>query len=156
PADEPVVFEGEGGAASWMSAAWDPAGAPTGAPIGAPSGAPIGALIGAPSGEMTAPGLAPGEPQREIAGAAGKIEVADRTELVAAYAAIGGEGVLGRMVDLVGFADGYEGVGKRLLGSTVVVDDLDRALQLHTRGVADRLVTLDGDLVEHDGVVAGG
>jgi chromosome segregation protein len=86
----------------------------------------------------------------------GVIEVEDRTQLVAAYAAIGGEGVLGRMADLVGFADGYESVGKRLLGATVVVDDLSRALQLHRLGVTDRLVTLEGDVVEGDGIVAGG
>ena len=86
----------------------------------------------------------------------GAIEVEDRTQLVAAHAAIGGEGVLGRMADLVAFAEGYEAVGKRLLGGTVVVDDLARALQLHRHGVADRLVTLEGDVVEGDGVVAGG
>jgi chromosome segregation protein len=86
----------------------------------------------------------------------GAIEVEDRTQLVVAHAAIGGEGVLGRMADLVAFADGYEAVGKRLLGGTVVVDDLARALQLHRHGVADRLVTLEGDVVEGDGVVAGG
>ncbi|HEX3481482.1 MAG TPA: hypothetical protein VHT91_40995, partial [Kofleriaceae bacterium] len=87
---------------------------------------------------------------------AGGIEFEDRTQLIAAHAAIGGEGVLGRMADLVGFADGYEPVGKRLLGATVVVDDLARALQLYRLGVTDRLVTLDGDVVEGDGVVAGG
>ncbi len=117
-----VTFEGEGGAASWMSAAWEREGA---------------------AGELPGAG-------------GGKIEVEDRSALIAAHAAIGGEGVLGRMVDLVAFADGYETVGKRLLGTTVVVDDLARALQLHKQGVADRLVTLDGDVVEDDGVVAGG
>jgi chromosome segregation protein len=84
------------------------------------------------------------------------IEFDDRTQLVAAHAAIGGEGVLGRMADLVAFADGYEAVGTRLLSGTVVVDDLGRALALHQQGVTDRLVTLDGDLVEGDGIVAGG
>src|SRR6185503_13332558 len=89
--------------------------------------------------------------------APGAIEVEDRTQLVAAMTATAtGEGVLGRMADLVGFADGYEHVGKRLLGGTVVVDGLDRALALHGRGVTDRLVTLDGDVVSDDGVVAGG
>src|SRR3569623_140223 len=107
--------EGEGGASSWMSPAWDEA------------------------------------PR-------GKIEVEDRTELVSASLAapVAGEGVLGRMADMVSFADGYEGVGKRLLGRTVVVDQLERALALHARGVKDRLVTLAGDLVDEDGVVAGG
>jgi chromosome segregation protein len=128
------VFEGEGGAASWISPAWDP-GAGSWDPAGAPTG--MAGMAGR-------------------AGPSGKIEVDDRTQLVAAHAAIGGEGVLGRMADLVAFADGYESVGKRLLGATVVVDDLDRALALHKQGVADRLVTLDGDVVECDGVVAGG
>jgi len=123
PAAPAATFEGEGGAASWMSPAWDHPGSATAGPAGAFGGA---------------------------------IEVEDRTQLVAAHAAIGGEGVLGRMVDLVAFADGYETVGKRLLGATVVVDDLARALQLHRRGVIDRLVTLDGDVVDSDGVVAGG
>ncbi len=89
------------------------------------------------------------------------IEVEDRTQLVAAILATAtatatGEGVLGRMADLVGFADGYEHVGKRLLAGTVVVDGLERALALHDEGVTDRLVTLDGDVVAEDGVVAGG
>ena len=131
------VFEGEGGAASWMSPAWDP-GAVSWDPAGAPTAM---AGVSGPAGPS---------------GSSGKIEVDDRTQLVAAHAAIGGEGVLGRMADLVAFADGYESVGKRLLGTTVVVDDLDRALALHKQGVVDRLVTLDGDLVEDDGVVAGG
>jgi chromosome segregation protein len=94
----------------------------------------------------------------EVAGGGGLggIEYEDRTALVAAHAAIGGEGVLGRMADLVAFAEGYEQVGKRLLGGTVVVDELGRALELYRRGVGDRLVTLDGDVVDGDGVVAGG
>jgi len=90
----------------------------------------------------------------------GAIEVDDRTQLVAAHASLladgGGEGVLGRMSDLVSFEDGYTDVGKRLLGSTVVVQDLEHALRLHHAGVTDRLVTLDGDIVDEDGVVAGG
>ena len=120
-------FEGEGGASSWMSPAW---------------------------GEnQSAPNPA------AMAGAGSAIEVEDRTELVAAHAkveAVVRAGVLGRMSDLVGFAEGYEAVGKRLLGGTVVVDDLRCALALHDEGVTDRLVTLDGDVVEEDGVVAGG
>ncbi len=70
--------------------------------------------------------------------------------------AVSGEGVLGRMADLVAFADGFEAVGRRLLGGTIVVDHLERALGLHQAGAVDRLVTLDGDVVEADGVVAGG
>ena len=87
----------------------------------------------------------------------GKIEVEDRSVLTAAHAAIGGgAGVLGRMSDLVSFEEGYAEVGKRLLAGTVVVENLDNALALHNAGVTDRLVTLDGDVVSEDGVVAGG
>jgi chromosome segregation protein len=66
------------------------------------------------------------------------------------------EGVIGRLSDLVAFSTGYEEVGKRLLGKTLVVDDLARAIELHRRGVAERIVTLDGDIVDEEGVVAGG
>jgi chromosome segregation protein len=86
----------------------------------------------------------------------GSIEVDDRSTLLAASVAMGGEGVLGRMSDLVAFADGYGDVGRRLFGSTVVVDSLPRALELHDRGLTDVIVTLDGDIVEQGGVVAGG
>jgi len=129
-ADLAASSAGGAGSASWISPAWDPA--------------------------TAASGTADGDEGAASAGGFGKIEVDDRTQLVRAHAAIGGEGVLGRMVDLVAFADGYETVGKRLLGATVVVDDLARALALHNQGVTDRMVTLDGDVVEDDGVVAGG
>ncbi|MEZ4359743.1 MAG: chromosome segregation protein SMC [Kofleriaceae bacterium] len=86
---------------------------------------------------------------------AGGIVVEDHTGLTAAAAAIGGQGVLGRMSDLVSFDDQYPGVGARLVGGCVVVDSLDRALALAERGVTDTLVTLDGDVVD-GGVVAGG
>jgi len=127
----PPMFEGEGGAASWMSPAWDRSAAAAGAEL--------------------SEGPSPGDRH-----GSGKIEVDDRTQLIAAHAAIGGEGVLGRMSDLVSFADGYETVGRRLLGTTVVVDDLARALRLHNQGVTDRMVTLDGDVIEDGGIVEGG
>ncbi len=76
--------------------------------------------------------------------------------LMAAAAAIGGEGVLGRMVDLVGFADGFAGVGHNLFADCVVVDTLDHAVALYQTGVAATLVTIDGDVVDQRGVVAGG
>src|SRR4029079_9666908 len=88
--------------------------------------------------------------------AGGGILVEDRTQLVAAHAAIGGDGVLGRMTELVEFADGYQAVGTNLLASYVVVDTLDRAVALHAAGATETLVTLDGDLVDRGGVVAGG
>lgn len=94
-----------------------------------------------------------------LSSSSSSIDVEDRTQLVAAHAAIPTEnraGVLGRMSDLVALADGYEQVGKRLFGSAVVVDDLRCAQALRDEGVTDRLVTLEGDVVDHDGVVFGG
>jgi chromosome segregation protein len=90
------------------------------------------------------------------AGHGGGIIVEDRTALTAAHAEIGGEGVLGRMVDLVGFADGFEQVGTSLLGDYVVVDSLQRAIELYRAGASTTLVTVEGDLVDERGVVSGG
>ncbi|HEY6036995.1 MAG TPA: hypothetical protein VIV58_22100, partial [Kofleriaceae bacterium] len=92
----------------------------------------------------------------ETSGSGSAIEVEDRSQLIAATNLVRGEGVLGRIADLVGFAEGYEQVGKRLLAGTVVVEDLRVALALHERGVSDPIVTLEGDMVAVDGVVAGG
>ena len=122
------VFEGEGGAASWISPAWDAA--PVVAPV-----ATIDASV--------------------VASDPPVVRIDDATP-VPTYAPISGEGVLGRMADLVAFADGFESVGRRLLAGTVVVDHLERALGLHRDGVAGRIVTLEGDIVDEDGVVAGG
>ena len=88
-------------------------------------------------------------------GSSGGILVEDHTGLTAAAAAIGGEGVLGRMVDLVELDDQYPEVARRLFGNCVVVDSLDRAIALSEHGVSETLVTLDGDVVDR-GVVAGG
>jgi chromosome segregation protein len=85
----------------------------------------------------------------------GGILVEDHTGLTAAAAAIGGQGVLGRMVDLVELDDQYPQIGRRLFGDCVVVDSLDRAMALAEHGVSETLVTLDGDVVD-GGVVAGG
>jgi len=80
--------------------------------------------------------------------------VEDRT--VAAAPRVEGEGVLGRMVDLVDLADGYAGVASSLFGDCVVVDSLEHAVALHEAGAAATLVTVDGDMVDARGVVAGG
>src|SRR5262249_9808713 len=88
--------------------------------------------------------------------AAPAIEVVDRTALTAAHAAVGGDGVLGRMTELVEFADGYAQVGTSLLHDYVVVDSIERAIAMHAAGARETLVTLDGDLVDAAGVVAGG
>ena len=60
------------------------------------------------------------------------------------------------MVDLVKFGDGNARLARTLIGDTVVVDSLDRAIELHQGGVRQAIVTLDGDLVDARGVVSGG
>jgi chromosome segregation protein len=67
-----------------------------------------------------------------------------------------GPGVVGPMVDLVRFDDGNERLARTLIGDTVVVDSLERAIELHQSGVRQTIVTLDGDLIDHRGVVSGG
>jgi len=79
------------------------------------------------------------------------IQVEDRSNSV-----IGSEGVVGRMVDLIKFDDGFEKVGRQLLNSCVVVETLNRAVELHESGTDETLVTLEGDIVDSRGVVSGG
>ena len=68
-----------------------------------------------------------------------------------------GEGVLGPLLDNVRFSDKLNGVGKFLLGNTLVVEDLGKALNLWNRnGFSATMVTLDGDVVEPTGVITGG
>ena len=95
---------------------------------------------------------------RDASGSFDAVPVAESDVITSARVASapGMEGVIGRLSELVAFADGYADIGKRLLAKTLVVDDLARAIELHRRGVAERLVTLDGDVVDEDGVVAGG
>ncbi|MEM6296089.1 MAG: chromosome segregation protein SMC [Myxococcota bacterium] len=67
-------------------------------------------------------------------------------------------GVLGPLADLVEVSAELGALGRSLLGDTVVVDSLDRALALWDEGITERrtLVTLEGDRVEPTGVVVGG
>jgi len=62
-------------------------------------------------------------------------------------------GVVDFARNLVEYESRYEGVFSYVLGSTLVVDDMDTAREL----MGDyRLVTLDGDLVERSGAMTGG
>ncbi|MEM7160167.1 MAG: chromosome segregation protein SMC [Myxococcota bacterium] len=66
-------------------------------------------------------------------------------------------GVVGRLADLVDVAGEMAPMARALLGDTLVVDDLPRALELYSEGEArPPMVTLDGDRVEPTGVVIGG
>ncbi|MCW5804479.1 MAG: AAA family ATPase [Deltaproteobacteria bacterium] len=124
----------------------------------APSELVDDAVVAKPVAEVVAeaePAIA-AEPAVEPEPVAEVAQVAQVAEPVRVQLSALPEGVLGRMADLVGFADGFEAVGRRLLGGTIVVESLDRAIALHRSGVKDRLVTIDGDVVDEDGVVAGG
>jgi len=67
------------------------------------------------------------------------------------------DGVLGSLVDLVELDEKAGAIGRMLLGDAVVVDGLQRALELWSRGDMTRtLVTLEGDRVEPSGIVVGG
>ncbi|MGH1343286.1 MAG: chromosome segregation protein SMC [Nannocystales bacterium] len=67
-------------------------------------------------------------------------------------------GVLGRLSDLVEVSGELGPLGGTLLGDTVVVENLERALALWEAGLTGKttLVTLEGDRVEPTGVVVGG
>ncbi len=66
-------------------------------------------------------------------------------------------GVVGRLADLVDVAGELAPMARTLLGDTLVVEDLSRALELWGEGgVRPPLVTLEGDRVEPTGVVVGG
>lgn len=68
-----------------------------------------------------------------------------------------GDGVLGRLSDLVEVDAQMRPLAEVLLGDTVVVDRLPRALELwQQRSPNQTLVTLEGDRVEPSGVVVGG
>jgi len=66
-------------------------------------------------------------------------------------------GVIGRAADLVRVKNGGGAVVEHLLGDTIVVDKIERAIALGSNGAADlRLVTLQGDIVEPHGPICGG
>ena len=69
----------------------------------------------------------------------------------------GKPGVIGRACDLLGVEPRFDIVAQSLLGDVWVVDSFETAVPLANNGAgAARLVTLDGDLFEPHGAVAGG
>jgi chromosome segregation protein len=68
----------------------------------------------------------------------------------------GGSGVLGLAADLVGVREGLESVPDALLGSTVVVEDLQTARRVRADRADLACVTLSGELVSESGALAGG
>ena len=66
------------------------------------------------------------------------------------------DGVLGLACALVRVRKGYEPLLDSLLGSTVVVEDLDAARRVHDSHPRLRVVTLQGHLIGTDGSLTGG
>jgi chromosome segregation protein len=68
-----------------------------------------------------------------------------------------GDGVRGPILELIGYDRAYDRVAAYLLGDVLVVENLQRALELwretHT---TKTIVTLDGEVVDPHGVVSGG
>jgi chromosome segregation protein len=66
-------------------------------------------------------------------------------------------GVIGRAADLVEFEGRYRPVFEYLLGSTLVVNDLDSAMRVANNGARDGLVvTLEGEIFYPSGAITGG
>ena len=66
------------------------------------------------------------------------------------------QGTRGQLIDLVRCDEEYGGVANALLGDVVVVDDLMRAIDLYRAGERRKLVTLEGDVIDRQGIVSGG
>jgi chromosome segregation protein len=65
-------------------------------------------------------------------------------------------GVHGPLLRFVTVPDEHTGLAAALFRDVLVVESLSRALELREAGVRRPLVTLDGDVVDGDGVVTGG
>ena len=67
------------------------------------------------------------------------------------------DGVLGIASDLINYNKKYEQIILSLLGRTVIVKDMDNAIDLAKKnGYSFRIVTLDGDVINPSGAMAGG
>lgn len=66
-------------------------------------------------------------------------------------------GYIGIASDLISFNKKYESIILSLLGRTVIVENMDTAIDLAKKnGYSFRIVTLEGDLINPSGVMAGG
>ena len=68
-----------------------------------------------------------------------------------------GDGVRGPILELIGYDRQYDKVAAYLLGDVMVVDNLQRAIELWRQSSTNKtIVTLDGEVVDPHGVVTGG
>lgn len=67
------------------------------------------------------------------------------------------DGVFGAACDLIEYDSKYENIMRGLLGSTVIVDNMDTAIKLaRSTGFAFKVVTLEGDIINPHGAITGG
>ena len=67
------------------------------------------------------------------------------------------DGVIGIASDLVGFDKKYEQIILNLLGKTVIVKDIDSAVELAKKNkYSFKIVTLEGDVINPSGAISGG
>ncbi|MEA2699177.1 MAG: chromosome segregation protein [Myxococcales bacterium] len=68
-----------------------------------------------------------------------------------------GEGVRGPILELIGYDRQYDKVASYLLGDVLVVENLQKAIELWRETKTDKtIVTIDGEVVDPHGVVTGG
>ena len=71
--------------------------------------------------------------------------------------ALEGPGVVGPILDFVRFSDDYRSIAQYLFGDVVLVEDLRKALSLWQEKMpAKTLVTLEGEVIDPQGVISGG
>ena len=70
--------------------------------------------------------------------------------------AIGGTAIRGPILNFVQCEDTHKPVAERLLHDVIVVDDLNKALDVWQETPRKTFVTLDGDILEPDGTLTGG
>ena len=93
----------------------------------------------------------------EAEGRSSFIPLSLRDEPGVDVSSVGGPGVIGPLNNLVNYQQEHEPVIRYLLGDVVVVEDLTQAMAIWTaNGHKATLVTLEGDVLEPQGVLTGG
>jgi chromosome segregation protein len=65
--------------------------------------------------------------------------------------------IVGKAVDLVKTAEEYASILERILGDTVITEDLETAIALHeSENFSGNIVTLKGEVIDENGMVTGG
>ncbi len=93
----------------------------------------------------------------ESEGRSSFIPLSLRDSTHADLSSVKGPGVIGPMRELINYQQQYDPVVRYLLGDVMIIEDLPRAMEIWTaNGHKATLVTLDGDVLEPQGVLTGG